>query len=295
MIRTNGVARKTFNVFNILLFVFLMVMCLYPFWYILIQSFSGSIVPGKAIILPYRFTLLNYRKVFSLKGVSHAAFISMIRTLVGTSVTTLCCMMLGYLFSKQEMPGRKFLYRMLTICMYISGGLIPSYLTMKTYGLLNSFWVYILPYAVSAYYVILIKTYVEQLPAAVEESAMIDGAGAVTIFFKIILPMSLPIMATIMVYTSVAHWNNWFDNHIYTFTNDSLTTMQYLLYNYLNETERLIAAMAESSQDIDVTNLLTPKGVRMTMTVVTVLPVLMFYPFLQRFFIKGIVIGAVKG
>ncbi|GHU79372.1 hypothetical protein AGMMS49992_31280 [Clostridia bacterium] len=193
------------------------------------------------------------------------------------------------------MPFRKLLYRMLTITMYVSGGLIPGFLTAKAYGLLNTFWVYIIPSAVSAYYIILIKTYVEQLPASVEESARIDGAGLMRVFISIILPLSLPMIATIAVYASVAQWNSWMDNHIYTFANKKLTTLQYLLYQYLQEAERLSRAIQASSQEIDAGVYLTPKGVRMTITVITVIPVLLVYPYLQKYFVKGILIGAVKG
>ena len=295
MINTSHAGRRIFCIANIGFFLILIIVCIYPIWYILIQSLSGSIVPGKALWIPYQFTLGNYQQIFHLPGVLHAVFISFARTIIGTGLTTTCCMLLGYLFSKQDMPCRKLLYRTLTITMYVSGWLIPTYLVIKSYMLLNTFWVYILPSVISAYYVILIKTYVEQLPASVEESAMIDGAGILTIFFRIILPMSLPIIATIMVYGSVAQWNAWFDNHIYTFAVDELTTMQYLLYNYLNEAEQLATMIAETSYDIDIANQITPKSLRMTMTMITVFPVLLFYPFLQRFFIKGIMIGAVKG
>lgn len=192
------------------------------------------------------------------------------------------------------MPLRKVLYRMVTVTMYVSGGLIPTFLVIKAYGLTNNFWVYILPSLVSAYYIILIKTYVEQLPASVEESAMLDGAGVLTIFLRIILPMSLPIVATIAVYASVGQWNSWFDNHIYTFTKDSLTTRNTRSYRYLNEAERIAEQLEKGNIDERMLTL-TPTGVRMTVTMITVLPVLMIYPFLQRYFIKGIMIGAVKG
>ena len=147
----------------------------------------------------------------------------------------------------------------------------------------------------SAYYVILIKTYIEQLPQSLEESALIDGASTLTIFFKIIMPLSLPIAATIAVYSAVGHWNAWFDNHIYTFNNKNLTTLQYMLYNYLSEAQRLVEQLKQSRQQIDLSQMLTPRGVRMTITMITVVPILLVYPFLQRYFIKGILIGAVKG
>lgn len=290
----NSPSRIVFSFFNYLFFVFLILVCAYPLWYIFVQSLSGAFVAGKGLFLPHEFTLTNYTQVMRLEGIFSAFGVSVARTVIGTAGTVICCMLLGYLFTKEQMPYRKFLYRMVTVTMYVSGGMIPTFLVYKAYGLTNNFWVYILPSLISAYYIILIKTYVEQLPASVEESAMLDGAGTITIFLRIILPMSLPIVATIAVYASVAQWNAWFDNHIYTFTQPNLTTLQYTLYRYLNEAERIAEQLEKGNMDERALTL-TPTGVRMTVTMVTVLPVLMIYPFLQRFFIKGIMIGAVKG
>lgn len=287
-------SRIIFSCFNYAFFLLLILACIYPLWYIFIQSLSGTHVAGKGLFLPYEPTLSNYTQVMQLHGIYHAFGVSVARTLLGTTGTVLCCMLLGYLFTKEQLPFRKFLYRLVTVTMYVSGGLIPTFLVIKAYGLTNNFWVYILPSLVSAYYIILIKTYVEQLPASVEESAMLDGAGVLTIFIRIILPMSMPIVATIAVYAAVAQWNSWFDNHIYTFTKESLTTLQYTLYRYLNEAERIAEQLERGNLDERALSL-TPQGVRMTVTMVTVFPVLMIYPFLQRYFIKGIMIGAVKG
>ena len=207
-------------------------------------------------------------------------------------------MWLGYVFTKDKMPARKFFYRFMIITMYIGGGMIPTYLVFRSYGLLNTFAVYILPAMVSAYYVILIKTYVEQLPPSLEESALIDGAGPIIIFTKIILPLSMPIVATIAIFAAVGQWNSWFDNHIYTFNNKNLTTMQYMLYNYLNEAQRLANELKNNpnmQSQINRQNALTPNSVRMTVTMITVLPVLVVYPIFQRYIVKGIMIGAVKG
>lgn len=295
MAKRESKSRIAFLAFNYLFFILLILICAYPLWYIFVQSLSGSIVSGKAVLVPYRFTFSNYEQVFKLDGVFSAFGISVLRTCVGTVCTVTCCMLLGYLFTKEQMPFRKLLYRLVTITMYVSGGLVPAYLTIKAYGLTNTFWVYILPYVVSAYYIILIKTYVEQLPESVEESAMLDGAGPLVIFARIILPMSLPIVATIAVYASVFQWNAWFDNHIYNFASKELTTMQYMLYKYLNEAERLAELIEKGNMNTDTANIITPQGVRMTVTMVTVLPVLFIYPFMQRYFVKGIMIGAVKG
>jgi len=287
-------SRRVFLVVNNIVFALILFVCLYPLWYVLIQSLSQGDKGVNAIVLPISFTLENYISVMQRPDILHAFILSVIRTVSGTCGTVLCCMLLGYLFSKEDMPYRKFLYRMLIITGYVGGGMIPTYLVFRYYGLLNNFLVYILPSLISSYYVILIKTFVEQMPPEVEESAMIDGAGPFNIFIRIILPLSLPIAATIAIYSSVHHWNSWFDNQLYTVTNEKLTTLQFLLYGYLNKTEAMLEAI-ERGDVTDNSVLMTPRGLKMTITMVTVIPILCVYPFMQRFLIKGIMIGAVKG
>ena len=293
MVHHDSVSRKIFNVFNILFFLVIITLCLYPLWYIFVQSLSSGPLAVNAVAWPINFTLKNYADVFKSGDVPHAFLISVLRTSIGTACTLLACMLLGYLFSKEDMPLRKVMYRILIITMYVNGGLIPTYLVYKAYRLTNSFLVYILPAVVDAYYVILIKTYVEQLPISVEESAMIDGAGTMCIFLKIILPMSLPIVATIAIYASVGQWNSWFDNHIYAISNKKILTLQYMLYRYLQEAESIVRELKERDPGAAVP--ITPRGVRMTVTMITVVPVLCIYPFFQRYLIKGLMIGAVKG
>ena len=293
MVRHDSVSRKIVNVFNILFFLVIITLCLYPLWYIFVQSLSSGPLAVNAVAWPINFTLKNYADIFKSGDVPHAFLISVLRTSIGTACTLLACMLLGYLFSKEDMPLRKVMYRILIITMYVSGGLIPTYLVYKAYRLTNSFLVYILPAVVDAYYVILIKTYVEQLPISVEESAMIDGAGTMCIFLKIILPMSLPIVATIAIYASVGQWNSWFDNHIYAISNKKILTLQYMLYRYLQEAESIVRELKERDPGAAVP--ITPRGVRMTVTMITVVPVLCIYPFFQRYLIKGLMIGAVKG
>lgn len=286
-------SRKVFLICNTVFFSLILFLCLYPMWYVLIQSFSSGDRSTDAVILPVGFTLKNYVELLAMPEIFRAFGISILRTVLGTCFSVMSAMLLGYVFSKEEMPFRKVLYRFLIITMYVSGGLIPTYLVYKAYGLLNNFWVYVIPGIVSAYNCILVKTYVEQMPIALEESAMIDGANTVTIFVKIILPLALPMAATIAIYASVGQWNAWFDNQIYTVANKSITTLQFLLYNYLNEAEQLLEQMKEMGEESEL--MLTPRGVRMTVTMVTVIPILCVYPFMQRYLIKGIMIGAVKG
>lgn len=293
-------SRKVFQIFNYLLLLGFTLICTYPFWYIVIYTFSepNLVDIQPPVFLSRGFTLANYKDIFELDGFFRSLLVSVVRTLVGTVASVLSCSFLGYLFTKDEMPGKKIIYRFLIMTMYISGGMIASYIVIKSYGLLNNFWVYILPTMISAYNIVLIKTYVEQLPASLEESAKLDGAGYVTVFTKIILPLSKPIIATVAVFVAVGHWNSWFDNHIYARGNDALTTLQYLLYNYLNEAQ-MVADQIKNTSNVDglsqMMTSISPKGVRMTITVLASLPIFMVYPFMQKYFVKGIMVGAVKG
>jgi ABC-type glycerol-3-phosphate transport system permease component len=193
---------------------------------------------------------------------------------------------------------RRFIYRLVVITMYVNSGLIPWFLTMKMYGLSNNIWVYIVPRAISAYYVILLKTFMEPLPASLEESAELDGAGILTVFTRIIFPLSKPILATIAVFAAVTQWNSWFDNLILV-TRADLKTLQLTLRDVLNRASALAKQMNQSgsgsSMEIASTMDITPTSVRMTMTMIVTLPILFVYPFMQRYFIKGIMLGAIKG
>lgn len=274
-------------------------LCIYPFWYMLIYAISDPAEIAKGVyFLPRGISMFNIIKVLELKGIGQALLISILRTVSGTVIVVICCSFLAYLFTKQEMPLRSVIYRGLIITMYASGGLIPTYLLMRAYGLYNTFFVYIIPGAVSAYNTILIKTYIESLPPSLEESAIIDGAGYVRVYSSIILPLSKPIIATIAVFAAVGHWNSWFDTHIY-ISNDKLVTLQYLLYKFLSETQRIADMLKQSTNVADakvaMNQVLTPKGVRMTVTLIATIPIFLVYPFAQRYFVQGIMIGAIKG
>lgn len=294
-------SRKVFLVFNYIFMFLITFICMYPFWYIIIYTFSDATLAdvNPPVLLPRGFSLSNYRDILELNGFFHALFISVLRTVIGTVTSVLSCAFLGYLFTKNEMPAKKWVYRFLIMTMYINGGMIASYIVMKSYGLLNNFWVYILPMLISAYNIVLIKTYVEQLPPSLEESARLDGAGYMTVFVRLILPLSKPIVATVAVFVAVAHWNSWFDNHIYTRGAEDLQTLQYLLYNYLNEAQRLADQIKNASGNMsgisEMMASISPKGIRMTITVMASLPIFLVYPFMQKYFVKGIMVGAVKG
>lgn len=291
--RISDVAFQTVNYMILILF---MLICLYPFYYIFIYSISDSTQAMTGItFFPKGFSLISYSKVFVIDGILNASFISVSRTVLGTALTTIVCSLFAYLMTIQQFPLRKFFYRFLIVTMYFNAGLIPWYLLMKTLHFNDSFLLYIVPGAVNAFYIILVKTYIEQLPKSLEESAKIDGAGYFTIYWKIIIPLSTSIIATIAVFTAVDQWNNWFDNYIL-INNKNLHTLQYLLYKYVTQAS---AISRQSGMEINrggaSAAYLTPQTVRMTITMVVTLPILFVYPFLQRYFVKGIMLGAIKG
>ena len=271
--------------------------CAYPLYYVLIQSLSGGNEGTKALLLPINFTFNNFHEMLTIREIGNAILISVVRTVLGTVSHVFCCMMLGYLYTKDTMPFRKVLYRFMVITMYVGGGMIPTYLVMREYGLVNSFWIYVIPSILSAYHVILVKTFVESIPRELEESARIDGASTMKVFLSIILPLSLPIAATLAIYASNSQWNSWWDNQLYNAARPDLTTLQLLLYRYLNQADKLLQQLYEDhTQEItDLEIQMTTRGLKMTVTMISVIPILCVYPFMQRFLIKGIMVGAVKG
>lgn len=288
-----SVGDRAIDAFNLLILTIFAVITFYPFYYIVIYSLS---IPDEAArgvyLLPRGLTLVNYVKIFTENDLYGAFFISLLRTGLGTALTVICSSMFAYGVSK-KIPFRRIMYRGLILTMYFSAGIIPWYITMKMYGMKNNFLLYILPSAVGAIFVVLLKTYFEQLPQAIEESAMIDGAGYFAIFRRIILPVSTPILATVALYSAVGQWNSWFDNFMLV-TSENLRTLPFILYMYLNS----------QSINVNPTNLggavknvikLTPTSVRITITVLVAVPIFLVYPFVQKYFIKGLLIGSVKG
>ena len=290
---------RTFQVINILIFAIFAIICAYPFYYLIINSISANDLSasGKVNFLPHGFQLENYVKVFQLNGLGTAAMVSLGRTVIGTICTVLASVYLGFMFTQQRMWHRKLWYRFMVITMYFNAGLIPMYMTMKTLHLTNSFWVYIIPAIVQPFNIIMAKTYVESIPPALQEAAEIDGAGTMTVFAKVILPTCKPIMATIAIWSAVGQWNSFQDTLIY-ITDQKLYSLQYLLYTYLNQASSLATMVQQSGGNVSaVANLATqqtPTSIRMTISVIVVLPILFVYPIFQKSFVKGIMIGSVK-
>ncbi|MDO5422470.1 MAG: carbohydrate ABC transporter permease [Eubacteriales bacterium] len=290
----------TFNIINYAIFAILTLICAYPFYYLIINTISDNSLSaaGKINFWPSGLHLSNYKQVLGLSGLGTAALVSVGKTVLGTAGTVLASAFLGFMFTQERMWGRKVWYRLIVITMYFNAGVIPMYLTMKTLHLTNTFWVYIIPAIVQPFNVILVKTYVESLPKALQEAAEIDGAGIIKIFFKIILPLCGPILATVAIFAAVAQWNNYQDTLLYV-TDQSLYSLQYLLYMYINQANSLAASIKQSAGSAmnaaSLASQQTPTSVRMTVSVIVVLPILFIYPMFQRYFVKGIMIGSVKG
>ncbi|GHU14968.1 sugar ABC transporter permease [Spirochaetia bacterium] len=274
--------------------------CFYPFYYVFINTISDNdlVARGEVVLFPMGVQFRNYQEIFKLKELPQATLVSIARTVIGTVCTLISSAFLGYCMTKQEYWCRKFWYRFIIITMYFSAGVIPWYLLMNSLHLTNNFLGYILPALVSPFNLILIKTYIESIPPALEESAEIDGADYVTRFAKIVLPLAQPIMATIAVFAAVGQWNSFMDT-VYLMTDSKYFTLQFMLYKFLKETDQLANMMRNSvgvnAATIVAAQQLTPLGVRFTVTMVTLIPILLVYPFFQRYFVKGIMIGAVKG
>ncbi len=293
--KKTSTADKVFNGVVYVVMILLAFMCFYPFYYVFIYSISDPVLAQQGVtLLPKGFSLINYQKVIQLDGIAQSFMISLARTVFGTAITVVACSFFAYLVT-QNLYARKVIYRFVIFTMYFNAGLIPMYLTYRMYHLTNTFWVYIIPSAISAYYIVLLKTFIEGIPESLAESAKLDGAGVITVFFKIIFPLSKPILATITVFAAIAQWNNWFDNYIYV-QNDALKTMQLMLYDYLNQASQLSQMSTSSLQHgAAAATQVTAQGVRMTITMVVTIPILLVYPFMQRYFAKGIMLGAVKG
>ena len=295
MEKNRSAASKAMSVVLYVILTIFAFLCIYPFYYIIIYSISDANQAASGLfLLPKGFSLDTYKGLFLLNDIPQALLISVSRSILGAIIAIVGSSFFAYLVTNQKMIGRRFVYRFVVLTMYLNAGLIPWYMTMKAYGLQNNFLLYILPGLVTAYYVILIKTYIESLPRELEESALIDGAGIFTRYLRIVMPLSKPIIATIAVYAVVGQWNAWTDNY-FLISDARLQTLQMILYNYLNQANRF-QQMSSSAMDASAAaSMITPTSVKMCVTVVVVIPIMCVYPFLQRYFVKGIMMGAVKG
>ena len=272
--------------------------CLFPFYYLFINTISAPEFVGRGEVnfLPRGFTLENYIALTSVSDLGRSVLVTIARTVLGTALMVVASSFVGYLVTKEEMWHRKFWYRFLVITMYFNAGLIPWYLNMLMLGLTDSFAAYIIPGIVAPYNIILVKTYIESIPGELQESAFIDGASYMTVFRKIIWPLSKPILATIAIFGAVGNWNSFQDSLILMPNAVELHTLQHKLYVYLNQSTNLASVMNTGGTSSAALNFaVNGKIVKYTISMVSIIPILCVYPFLQSYFEEGIMLGAVKG
>lgn len=290
-----------FNILNYTFFIIFTLSCIFPFYYLFINTISSNDLVSKGLInfIPRGINFDNYLSLLNADEVGRAFLVSISRTILGTVLMVLASAFVGYLVTKQQMWHRKFWYRFLVITMYFNAGTIPWYLNMSMLGLTNNFMAYIIPGIVAPYNIILVKTYIESIPAELEESAFMDGASYFTIFRKIIWPLCMPILATIAIFGAVGHWNSYTDSLILMQNAPELYTLQHRLYLYLTTTTNLGALMnggvSSATAEAVMQTALNAKVIKYTISMVSVIPILLVYPFMQRYFVKGIMLGAVKG
>jgi putative aldouronate transport system permease protein len=287
-----------FYIINTIVMTFVVVTTLYPFLNTLAVSFNDGMdsLRGGITLLPREFTWQNYINIFSTGTLPHAFLISVIRTVLTTAVNIVLTVMLAYTLSRRDFVLRKFITIIFVMTMYFNAGLIPGFLLIKNLGMYDSFWVYVIPGMISAFNVIVVRTYIESLPESIIESCRIDGAGDFTICYRIVFPLTIPAIAVIGLFVAVGSWNSWFDTLLYCSADQNLSTLQFELQKILSATfalqgQTMAEAYASSYSQVATT---TPASIQASATIVTMVPILCVYPLVQRYFVGGLVIGGVK-
>ena len=300
--------RKTFVsniIFDAIIFITLaFVVCatIYPFWNTIALSFNDGLdsLTGGIKFWPRKFSWQNYKALFVTDQIFHAGIISVSRTIIQTVLNVYCTSMLAYALSRKEFVLRRALTSIVVISMYINAGLIPGYMLIKKLHLLNNYAVYIIPCLVDVFNFILVRTYINGLPDSFVESARIDGANEFRIFMQIIMPLIVPSIAMTCLFVAVGAWNSWFDTYLYCSPKPRLHSLQYVLMSYLQASQNQsnsaadAGSMAVAASSGAASAMVTPVAIRASITVIATLPILIVYPFVQRYFIVGMTIGGVK-
>ena len=279
-----------FKVFLALVAVFTAVVTLYPIIYIFSVSISDSseIVRNTIVLLPKSPTLAAYEKVWSMANVRRSLFNSILYTSVGTVINLILTSSLAYAVSRKQLVGKKIFMMMITIPLFFSGGMIPTYMVIYGLGLKDSIWSVILPWAILSFYLLLFKTFYEDIPDEIMESASIDGANDIVIFFRIVIPMSTTIMASVGLFYAIDNWNNFTNALLYLYDPDKFP-LALVLRNYL------VAEGETSQSNATQENFVVREAIQSAMIIISLIPIMMVYPFLQKYFTKGVMLGAVKG
>jgi len=284
-----------FVLINTIILSFMVAVTLYPILNTLAVSFNDGLdaLRGGIYLLPRKITLKNYQTVFNMNNLLTGAKNSVLRTVIASVFHLGFTALLAYVLSIKDFVFRKSISMFYVLTMYVNAGLIPTFLLFRGLHLTGTFWVYVIPGIVSGFNLLVLRTYMSSLPDSLRESAQIDGANHLTIFWKIYCPMCKPVFATIALFIAVYHWSSWFDNMIYNRSNSDLTTLQYELMKLLSSASSQTSsgsAYGRSTQAVRI----TPTSIRAAATIVTSLPIVVLYPFLQRYFVTGLTIGGVK-
>jgi len=293
-LKQDGIASEIIIIFFM---VMILVVTLYPFLNVLALSFNQSQDSARGInmIVPRVWTLDNYARLLTNDNLPRAALNSFLRTVIGTVVGVLAAGTLAYTLSRKDYVFRRFLGGAFVITMYVSGGIVPWFLLIvNTLRLGNTFWVYIIPNIIGVWNVIVIRSFMDNLPRELSESAMIDGAGDFRIFSQIIFPLCTPVIATVSLWVAVFQWNSWFDTFIFNTTRIDLSTLQFELFKIIDNTNPAQAVGSSLRTDIVNAAVVTPMSVRMATTIVVTIPIILVYPFIQKYFVSGMTLGAVK-
>lgn len=290
--RKKSKSDKIFDVFVALVMAVIVITCLYPFYLAVIMSFNEGLDAqrGGIYLWPRMFTLENYKKLFTDGTWGRAFFVTLARTVVGTTMTVFFTLVVAYGLSFKDLVFRKAYYGIFIFAMYFSGGVIPYYILLRSLHLLNTFWVYVVPGCLSLFYIIVATSFFQEIPKELGESARLDGAGEFKIFRSIILPISKPLMATIAIFTSVGHWNAWYESAFFV-TNKGLRTLGYLMISVINSSR---ASTVKGDASMQAAANTTTLSIQLAAMVIAVFPILCVYPFFQRYFVTGMTVGAVK-
>lgn len=282
-----------FNICNYTFLALFTIVTLYPVWNTVAYSFNdgNDAVRGGIHLWPRMISLKSYKTVFAISGFGQGALVTVARTILGTVTSLAANALLSFILSRKRFVFKSGLSLFWIITMYASGGMIPTMLLFRSLHLTSSFWVYVIPGMVSAFNLMVMRTYMSGLPESLEESAQLEGAGYMRIFISIISPLCLPIYATIALFVAVYQWNSWFDAMLYNRMNPEYTTLQYELMKLLNSVSNQTGKTGTTEASVQT---ITPVTVRSAATVVTMVPILALYPFLQRYFVTGLTIGGVK-
>lgn len=283
--------KKTwFDYFLVVFFVLILIVTLYPFLNVLAISLNDATDTLRNVnfIIPRQFTLYNYNYVFKEGDILMPLLISIAKTVIGTLVGVISTAMLAYVLSRKDFVFQKLFTVLFVITMYVGGGLIPDYLLiMRTLKLGNNFMVYILPGLLWVYNMILVRSYIDGLPIALQEAAKLDGANDFQVWYIVILPLCAPVIATIALFYAVGQWNSFMDTYLYA---KNLPTLQYKLYEIMSQATMQLDPHSSNT----LTRTVTPMAIRMAVTVVATVPIIVVYPFVQKYFVGGMTVGSVK-